>query len=151
MKVFIANSGAIILLIIYSSLSVYGVMADVCLQSGGQRIQALMIALPCIVGAVFLYCSYGFEINHRWFMNVLVSLILFPVFKAWAPLLLATTVQGHHLCGREFDPLIQSVLTLDRLLPLIYLLVSTIFLLLVFSVSFSRMRQGYVVGPFYIE
>ena len=151
MKIFFSNISAIALLSLYTSLSVYGVITDVCLQGGEQRFQSVVIGLPCAVGAMVLYCAYGSAISHRWFINILSTLILFPVFKAWAPLLLSASIQGHHLCGREFDNLIETTLVFDRFLPVIHLLTSTTILLLIFSVSFSRMRRGYVMGPFYIE
>ncbi|WP_394388318.1 hypothetical protein [Shewanella woodyi] len=125
---------SLVLVIVYGLLVCLGAVAGTCTQGDDARFYAsLLYGTPLFL---LLILRVAFDKNRILFkrINVVAALLLMTsVSYFWMPLMIDTTIKGHHLCGGDFDSYINGSYALERFIPVLHIFSSLFVLVLTVS------------------
>ncbi|EGR0232861.1 hypothetical protein FMH17_17905 [Vibrio vulnificus] len=125
-----------ILIILYGLLVSLGAVSGTCTQGDDGRFYALIMygSVLFILIIVRLLRENRGSIS-IWIKPLIALLAAMSVTYFWAPFVIETTIEGHHLCGKEFDSHLVASDVWFRGIPTLHI----VFSLVIFMLSFWKL------------
>ncbi len=125
-----------ILIILYGLLVSLGAVSGTCTQGDDGRFYASIMygsVLFILIIVRLLRESRGSKFI--WITPLIALLGAMSVTYFWAPFVIETTIEGHHLCGKEFDSHLVESDVWSRSIPALHI----VFSLVIFILSFGKL------------
>ncbi len=131
-----------ILIVLYGLLVALGTVAGTCTQGDDGRfyasiIYSLVLGLPIVVALKRGYKDTKFI----WISPLIALLSAMLVTYFWMPLVIETTIKGHHLCGKIFDSYLGEIYLFERAIPMIHI-VSSLAIFMLSLRNLVRVKRG---------
>ncbi|KPM98322.1 hypothetical protein AOR11_23675 [Vibrio alginolyticus] len=125
-----------ILIILYGLLVSLGAVSGTCTQGDDGRFYASIMygSVLFILIIVRLLRENRGSIS-IWIKPLIALLAAMSVTYFWAPFVIETTIEGHHLCGKEFDSHLVASDVWFRGIPTLHI----VFSLVIFMLSFWKL------------
>ncbi|MGL1044962.1 hypothetical protein ACSTD6_22485, partial [Vibrio vulnificus] len=125
-----------ILILLYGLLVSLGAVSGTCTQGDDGRFYASIMygsVLFILIIVRLLRENRGSQLI--WTTPLIALLAAMSITYFWAPFVIETTVEGHHLCGKEFDSHLVESDVWSRSIPTLHIVVS----LAIFMLSFWKL------------
>ncbi len=125
-----------ILIILFGLLVSLGAVLGTCTQGDDGRFYASITygsVLFILIIVRLLRENRGSKFI--WITPLIALLAAMSVTYFWAPFVIETTIEGHHLCGKEFDSHLGESDAWSRGIPMLHIVLS----LVIFMLSFWKL------------
>jgi hypothetical protein len=117
---------AAILVFWYAAHAVLSRFAGTCTMGDTDRFVAgAMVGIPAAAIAIALLLLSPGRARRRRAVAIASVTPASLVLCLWAPLAVSAGIQGHHLCGPEFDAYLDTTSTWERLIPIAHVAVAS--------------------------
>ena len=125
-----------ILILLYGFWVSLGAVSGTCTQGDDGRFYASIMygsVLFILIMVRLLHENRGLQFI--WITPLIALLVAMSVTYFWAPFVIETTIEGHHLCGKEFDSHLAGSDVWSRSIPTLHI----VFSLAIFMLSFWKL------------
>ncbi|MBE4526116.1 hypothetical protein HJ003_23190 [Vibrio parahaemolyticus] len=125
-----------ILIVLYGLLISLGAVAGTCTQGDDGRFYAsIMYGSVLFILIIVKLLRGNRDSKFIWITPLIALLVVISVTYFWAPFVIEATIEGHHLCGKEFDSHLGKSDVLSRSIPTLHI----VFSLAIFILSFWKL------------
>ena len=126
-----------ILIILFDLLVSLGAVLGTCTQGDDGRFYASIMydAQYCSFSSIVRLLRENRGSKFIWITPLIALLAAMSVTYSWAPFVIETTIEGHHLCGKEFDSNLRESDVWSRGIPTLHIVLS----LVIFMLSFCKL------------
>jgi hypothetical protein len=129
-----------VLMLWYTAHAVLSRLSGTCTMGDTDRFVAgMIVGMPAAVVAVPLLLLAPARTDWRMGAVFATGLLAVVVLCLWVPLAVSAGIQGHHLCGSEFDEYLVATSGWERLIPLAHVAVASVLL----GVGFRNVRRAW--------
>ncbi|MCF7373688.1 hypothetical protein L3V27_22650 [Vibrio sp. J2-3(2022)] len=128
-----------ILILLYGLLVSLGAVSGTCTQGDDGRFYASIMSgsvLFIVIMIRLLRENRGSKFI--WITPLIALLVAMPVTYFWAPFVIETAIEGHHLCGKELDSHLVESDAWSRSIPTLHI----VFSLAIFMLSFWKLIRS---------
>ncbi|EOV1963805.1 hypothetical protein ACOEKL_004649, partial [Vibrio parahaemolyticus] len=127
-----------ILIVLFGLLVSLGAVAGTCTQGDDGRFYAsIMYGSALFILIIVKLLRGNRDSIFIWITPLIALLVAISVTSVWAPFVIETTIEGHHLCGKEFDSHLGESDVLSRSIPTLHV----VFSLAIFMLSFWKLMR----------
>lgn len=131
-----------ILIVLYGLLVSLGAVAGTCTQGDVGRFYASIIYGSLLFLPIVIAIQRGRKYTtFIWISPLIALLVAILVTYFWIPLVIETTIEGHHLCGKVFDSHLGEIYLFERAIPMIHI-VSSLAIFMLSLKKFVRLKKG---------
>ena len=128
-----------ILILLYGLLVSLGAVSGTCTQGDDGRFYASIMSGSVLFIVIMLrLLRENRGSKFIWIMPLIALLGAMSVTYFWAPFVIETTIEGHHLCGKEFDSHLVESDVWSRSIPTLHI----VFSLAIFMLSFWKLIRS---------
>ncbi|EGQ8033631.1 hypothetical protein ABWK96_004521 [Vibrio parahaemolyticus] len=125
-----------ILILLYALLVSLGAVAGTCTQGDdGHFYASIMYGSVLFILIIVKLLRRNRDSKFIWITPLIALLAAMSVTYFWAPFVIETTIEGHHLCGKEFDSHLGEFDVWSRSIPTLHI----VFSLAIFMLSFWKL------------
>ncbi len=125
-----------ILILLYGLLVSLGAVSGTCTQGDDGRFYAsIMYGSVLFILIIVRLLRENRGSRFIWIMPLIALLGAMSVTYFWAPFVIETIIEGHHLCGKEFDSHLVESDVWSRSIPTLHI----VFSLAIFVLSFWKL------------
>ncbi|EGQ7821222.1 hypothetical protein C4D09_RS23580 [Vibrio parahaemolyticus] len=125
-----------ILILFYGLLASLGAVSGTCTQGDDGRFYAsIMYGSVLFILIIVRLLRENRGSKFIWITPLIALLAAMSVTYSWAPFVIETTIEGHHLCGKEFDSHLVESDVWSRSIPTLHI----VFSLAIFMLSFWKL------------
>ncbi len=126
----------LVLILLYGLLVSLGVVAGTCTQGDDGRFYVSIMYGSVLFILIMVKLFRGNrDSKFIWSTPLVALLVAISVTYFWAPFVIETTIEGHHLCGKEFDSHLGESAVWSRSIPMLHI----VFSFVIFMLSFWKL------------